>query len=156
MVKMTTTDKINHILKEKKIPKMQFYKDCGITSGAYSLWNQGKTNPTISNLYKIASYLQVPVSDILGDDFKMIPELSTISYARKDIAFSTSVYEYSAEEEACQEAQSEKKPASEDASGDVAELMKILSNADLTTIQDVRQYAEYLVQKNKDKDSDTI
>jgi transcriptional regulator with XRE-family HTH domain len=47
------------ILKEKKIPKMQFYKDCGITDAAVSQWRKGKTNPAMSTINRIADYLNV-------------------------------------------------------------------------------------------------
>lgn len=71
---MTTTDKIDQLLKERDVPKLQFYKDCAITPSAFSLWRQGKTNPTQKNLTRIAAYLQVPVAEILGDEFHQIPQ----------------------------------------------------------------------------------
>lgn len=49
--------RINGILAEKGISKQTFYKDCGITSASYSLWNKGKTNPRMKNLETIAEYL---------------------------------------------------------------------------------------------------
>ena len=60
--------RINALLAEKGISKKQFYKDCEITSASYSLWNQNKTMPKMKNLERIADYLGVSVSMLLGDD----------------------------------------------------------------------------------------
>lgn len=68
MVKSPIVARINALLAAKGIPKQQFYKDCGITSASYSLWNTGKTNPSMKNLKIIAEYLGVSVSDLLPDD----------------------------------------------------------------------------------------
>ena len=72
MVKSPTVAKINALLAEKGISKKQFYKDCEITSASFSLWNTGKTNPTMKNLKIIAEYLGVSVADLL-------PEVKTLS-----------------------------------------------------------------------------
>lgn len=50
-------NRINALLAEKGISKQDFYKDCGITSASYSLWNTGKTTPRKKNLDAIATYL---------------------------------------------------------------------------------------------------
>ncbi len=51
--------RINAALAERNISKAQFYKDCGITSGAYSQWNQNKTSPSRRTLKRIADYLEL-------------------------------------------------------------------------------------------------
>ena len=66
-VKSPIVARINALLAAKGIPKQQFYKDCGITSASYSLWNTGKTNPSMKNLKIIAEYLGVSVADLLPD-----------------------------------------------------------------------------------------
>lgn len=53
----TIVNRINALLAEKGIQKQDFYKNCGITSASYSLWNTGKTNPRMKNLETIAAYL---------------------------------------------------------------------------------------------------
>lgn len=68
MVKSPIVARINALLAAKGIPKQQFYKDCGITSASYSLWNTGKTNPSMKNLKIIAEYLGVSVADLLPDE----------------------------------------------------------------------------------------
>lgn len=73
MVKSPIVARINALLAAKGIPKQQFYKDCGITSASYSLWNTGKTNPSMKNLKIIAEYLAVSVADLLPDE-ELIPQ----------------------------------------------------------------------------------
>ena len=50
--------RINGLLAEKGISKRDFYRDCGITSASYSLWNTGKTTPRMKNLAVLANYLE--------------------------------------------------------------------------------------------------
>ena len=66
-VKSPIVARINALLAAKGIPKQQFYKDCGITSASYSLWNTGKTSPSMKNLKIIAEYLGVSVADLLPE-----------------------------------------------------------------------------------------
>lgn len=73
MVKSPIVARINALLAAKGIPKRQFYKDCSITSASYSLWNTGKTNPSMKNLKIIAEYLGVSVADLLPDE-ELVPQ----------------------------------------------------------------------------------
>jgi transcriptional regulator with XRE-family HTH domain len=73
VVKSPIVARINALLAAKGIPKQQFYKDCGITSASYSLWNTGKTNPSMKNLKIIAEYLAVSVADLLPDE-ELVPQ----------------------------------------------------------------------------------
>lgn len=57
--------RINALLAEKGISKQTFYKDCGITSASYSLWNTGKTSPRMKNLEIIADYLSTSTDYLL-------------------------------------------------------------------------------------------
>lgn len=57
--------RINALLAAKGISKNQFYKDCEISSAAYSLWNTGKTTPRQKNIEKIAEYLKVTTEYLL-------------------------------------------------------------------------------------------
>lgn len=72
-VKSPIVARINALLAAKGIPKQQFYKDCSITSASYSLWNTGKTNPSMKNLKIIAEYLGVSVADLLPDK-ELVPQ----------------------------------------------------------------------------------
>lgn len=72
-VKSPIVARINALLAAKGIPKQQFYKDCSITSASYSLWNTGKTNPSMKNLKIIAEYLGVSVADLLPDR-ELVPQ----------------------------------------------------------------------------------
>jgi len=53
------------ILKDRKIPKMQFYRDCDITDAAVSQWRKGKTKPAMTTISKIAEYLGVTAEYLL-------------------------------------------------------------------------------------------
>lgn len=57
--------RINGLLAEKGISKRDFYRDCGITSASYSLWNTGKTTPRMKNLEVIADYLETTTDYLL-------------------------------------------------------------------------------------------
>ena len=46
--------RIEALLKEKKIPKMVFYKQVPISASAFSLWRSGDTFPTNENISKMA------------------------------------------------------------------------------------------------------
>lgn len=92
VVKSPIVARINALLAAKGIPKQQFYKDCGITSASYSLWNTGKTNPSMKNLKIIAEYLGVSVSDLLpGEELSAgikkapIPKDGAVSPAAQEI-----------------------------------------------------------------------
>lgn len=58
-------NRINALLAEKGIQKQDFYKNCGITSASYSLWNTGKTTPRMKNLETIADYLNTTTDYLL-------------------------------------------------------------------------------------------
>jgi len=70
MCKSPITVRINSLLAMKGISKKDFYRDCEITSASYSQWNTGKTNPTLTNLHRIAAYLDVSVDYLLGNEQK--------------------------------------------------------------------------------------
>ena len=57
--------RINGLLAEKGISKRDFYRDCGITSASYSLWNTVKTTPRMKNLEVIANYLETTTDYLL-------------------------------------------------------------------------------------------
>ena len=66
--------RINGLLAEKGISKRDFYRDCGITSASYSLWNTGKTTPRMKNLEVIANYLETTTDYFLtGEKTKKAP-----------------------------------------------------------------------------------
>lgn len=71
--------KYEAILKEKKILKMQFYKDCEITDAAVSQWRKKKTKPAMTTISRIADYLGVTVGYLLGLEQKETPTLQAES-----------------------------------------------------------------------------
>lgn len=73
------------ILREKKIPKMTMYKECGISDAAVSQWRKGKTTPSMKSIERIAAYLGVtPAYLLTGEDRKEAPVLN--DQDRRDIA----------------------------------------------------------------------
>lgn len=65
MVKSPIVARINALLAERGIEKKKFFADCKITSATYSQWNTGKTTPRMRNLAVIATYLGVPLDELL-------------------------------------------------------------------------------------------
>ena len=65
MGNLPIVSRINGLLAEKGISKRDFYRDCGITSASYSLWNTGKTTPRMKNLEVIANYLETTTDYLL-------------------------------------------------------------------------------------------
>lgn len=57
MDKSPIVARINELLSLAGKTKTEFFADCGITSGGYSQWNTGKTNPSVKKLTVIADYL---------------------------------------------------------------------------------------------------
>ena len=45
------------MLRNRRIPKMQFYRECGVSDAAVSQWRKGKTNPSMTTINAIAQYL---------------------------------------------------------------------------------------------------
>lgn len=82
--------RINGLLAEKGMPKQKFYKDCGITSASYSLWNTGKTTPRMKNLEVIADYLRTTTDYLLtglGEKEKAPTPAGERSVSDDDIKF---------------------------------------------------------------------
>lgn len=69
MSKSPIVARINALLSLRGISKMQFFKDCKISSSAFSQWNTGKIEvPRGKNIERIANYLDVSVEYLLYGD----------------------------------------------------------------------------------------
>ena len=79
--------KYEAVLKSKKIPKMQFYKDCGITDAAVSQWRKGKTNPAMTTISRISEYLEVSVAYLLGEEEQKEKPATEIGNRQSEIDF---------------------------------------------------------------------
>ena len=60
-------NKIKARVTELGLTMTEFYKDCGISSGAVSQWRSGRTTPSMASLQNIAVYLGVPLSYLLEE-----------------------------------------------------------------------------------------
>jgi len=72
---LTIVEKINSLLALKKISKSQFYKDCDISSAAFSQWRTGKTFPSRGNVLRIAEYLDVSPEYLLASTYAPLPPI---------------------------------------------------------------------------------
>ena len=69
MSKSPIVARINALLPLRGISKKQFFKDCKISSSAFSQWNTGKIEvPRGKNIERIANYLDVSVEYLLYGD----------------------------------------------------------------------------------------
>lgn len=75
----TIVNRINALVAARGIKKTQFYRDCGITSAAFSQWNTGKTSPTQENLSAIAEYLGTTVEYLTTGRISSMVELPDIT-----------------------------------------------------------------------------
>lgn len=66
-------NRINDELDAKRINRLKFYKECGISSASYSQWNTGARRPSTASIQKIASYLGLSVDYLLTGDKKYYP-----------------------------------------------------------------------------------
>lgn len=76
-------ENINALLYLKGVPKMSFYRACGITASAYSQWKSGLTVPTLASLDKISKYLGVSMTDLM--DKKIDPPKSVGRISNDDL-----------------------------------------------------------------------
>lgn len=75
MAKSPIVARINALLSLKGISKKQFFKDCKISSSAFSQWNTGKIEvPRGKNIERIANYLEVSVEYLLYGDMQKFQE----------------------------------------------------------------------------------
>lgn len=69
MSKSPIVARINALLSLRGISKKHFFKDCKISSSAFSQWNTGKIEvPRGKNIERIANYLDVSVEYLLYGD----------------------------------------------------------------------------------------
>ena len=71
---MDTIDKINYYLVKQGQSGADLSRALGLSNSVYSQWNTKKTKPRKSKLQAIAEYLDVSVSDLIGDDIPEPPQ----------------------------------------------------------------------------------
>ena len=57
--------KIKQIRKEKNLKQIDLASLCNLEQSSIARIESGRTNPTISNLYKIADALEIDIKDLL-------------------------------------------------------------------------------------------
>lgn len=76
---MEAIDKINAILKQKGLSGAELERMIGVSNSVYSQWNTGSTKPSNKSLAKVASALDVDISEILPDASKRQKKSATIT-----------------------------------------------------------------------------
>ncbi len=59
-------ERILDLLNERNISEYRLIKDCGLPNSSITQWKQGKAQPGISAIIKIAKYLNVSTDYLLG------------------------------------------------------------------------------------------
>ncbi|MEE0919200.1 MAG: helix-turn-helix transcriptional regulator [Lachnospiraceae bacterium] len=91
---MEIIEKLEEIMKKKKITAYQMEKDIGISQTTFSNWKKGR-QPTVDKLIKILPYLEVTPNELFGYSqeqklneneiellkyFKLLPEREQIKF----------------------------------------------------------------------------
>ena len=62
-------ERINTLLKQKKISKAEFYKDLNLSNNATTSWGKKNQIPNAETVYKIANYLGVSMEYLITGQF---------------------------------------------------------------------------------------
>ena len=65
---MTTVEKIFSILNERNIKQKTFATAIGVSQGNVTDWRKGRSNPSRDVLSRIASYLNISIDYLLGNE----------------------------------------------------------------------------------------
>ena len=65
---MTTVEKIFSILNERNINQKTFATAIGVSQGNVTDWKKGRSNPSRDVLSRIASYLNISIDYLLGNE----------------------------------------------------------------------------------------
>lgn len=79
---MTSIETITELLRIKGISPAKMMKSLGFSSGLYTQWKQGKQNPSLTKLCKIAEFLEVPSSLLVDPDDSIVPN-TLVDYITK-------------------------------------------------------------------------
>lgn len=72
--------RIKALAAERRIPLQTLYEAVGVTASAVSQWKNGKTNPAIETLNKIAAYLKTTTGYLIEGIEKPAPISESGSY----------------------------------------------------------------------------
>ena len=64
--------KVKLLCSNNHIKMADFYRECGVTSGAMSQWKSGLTKPSIQTVERIADFLGVSVSYLMDDKSSLV------------------------------------------------------------------------------------
>lgn len=78
MQEKTTYDVFEELLKLNNVTPYAVSKATGISTAFLTLWKQGKTNPKLDKLQKLAEYFNVPVTHFTGETELVTPDAKNI------------------------------------------------------------------------------
>ena len=78
MQEKTTYDVFEELLKLNNVTPYAVSKATGISTAFLTLWKQGKTNPKLDKLQKLAEYFNVPVTHFTGETELATPDAKNI------------------------------------------------------------------------------
>ena len=70
-------ERILNLLNERNISEYRLIKDCGLPNSSITQWKQGKAQPGLSAVIKIAKYLDVSTDYLLGLDDNKTKNINT-------------------------------------------------------------------------------
>ena len=85
---MEFIERLDLLLKDRKISKMQFLKDTGYSKNAYSEWKSGVTKSYMNKIDTIADYFGVSVDYLIGRTDDPAPATDAIDSEFSDMELS--------------------------------------------------------------------
>ena len=61
-------NRLKYLRSEKKLSQKQITDKLGIAVSTYANWEQGRREPSIVDIYKIISVLEIQPNELFGDD----------------------------------------------------------------------------------------
>ncbi len=61
-------NRLKYLRSEKKLSQKQIADKLGIAVSTYANWEQGRREPSIVDIYKIISVLEIQPNELFGDD----------------------------------------------------------------------------------------
>lgn len=86
------SDNLKTVMKKRGLKQVHIVTALGVSKGSVSGWCKGNNLPSAKMLYKLADFLEVPVSDLLGEDISkknrpQMPIINGAAYAGKTVRF---------------------------------------------------------------------
>lgn len=67
-------ERIEELVRQKRVPKLVFYEEVGISGTTFSNWKSGKVEPNPANIQRVADFLGVSYDYLIGKENAATPE----------------------------------------------------------------------------------